>query len=174
MTCLFAFVLAALGTIVSISTQAKPVAPVAAAALEKLLPSVDGWTRGAVRTDQIVISPDAKYSYASVTFTKDDFRVKVTLADTGFMADSLMALATMVMTMPEGFSSDVQGAAIKRTQVTGSQAAELWDGPKSNGEITIVVGGRFVAKVEATKIDSLETLRGVIGKVNLAALAAAK
>ena len=35
-------------------------------------------------------------------------------------------------------------------------------------------GGPFVATVETSKIDSVATLRGVLGKVNLKALAALK
>lgn len=152
--------------------QTKPVPPVAAAALQKLLPTVDGWASGAARADLVEISPDAKYSFASVTFTKDDLRVKLTLADTGFSPDSLIALATMIITMPDDYSGEVQGLAIKRTKIGGSPAVEAWNGQKSVGEIAVVVGGRFVVALEASKVDGLDTLRGMLEKVDLKALSA--
>ena len=47
-----------------------------------------------------VLSPEAKYTFASVTFTKADLRVKLMLSDTGRAPDGLNALAMMVVTMP--------------------------------------------------------------------------
>jgi hypothetical protein len=154
--------------------QVKAVPPVAAAALQKLLPSIDGWTSGVARADLVEISADAKYSFASLNFTKDDLRVKLTLADTGSSADGLTALAAMVVTMPEDYAGQVGGLAIKRMQIGGSPAVEAWDAQKSAGEISVVVGGRFVATVEASKVDSVATLRGILDKVDLKALAALK
>ena len=156
------------------AAQAKTVPPVAPAALQKLLPTIDGWTGGVARGDVVEISPDAKYSFASQTFTKDDQRVKLTLADTGLSTDSLTALATMVVTMPDDYSGEVGGLAIKRSLIGGSPAVEAWDAKKTAGEVTVVVGGRFVASVEASKIDSLATLRGMLDKIDLKALAALK
>ena len=159
---------------ITIAGQSKTVPPVAAAALEKLLPTIEGWTSGAARSDMVEVSPDAKYSFASVTLTKGDQRVKLTLADTGASSDSLTALATMVVTMPDDYSGQVGDMSIKRLSIGGSPAVEAWDAHKSAGEVTTVVGGRFVASVESSKIDSIATLRGVLDKVDLKALAAVK
>ena len=156
------------------AAQTKPVPPVAPAALQKLLPAVDGWTSGVARADLVDISPENKYSFASTTFTKDDARVKLTIADTGFSADSLAALATMVMSMPEDYSGTVGGMAIKRSLIGGSPGVEAWDAQKSAGEVNVVVGGRFVVAVESAKIDSVATLRAMADRVDLKALAALK
>ena len=156
------------------ANQAKAVPPVAAAALQKLMPSIDGWTSGVAREGLVEISADAKYSFASLNFTKDDLRVKLTLADTGSSADILTALAAMVVTMPEDYSGQVGALAIKRMLIGGSPAVEAWDAQKSAGEIAVVVGGRFVATVEATKVDSVATMRAILDKVDLKALAALK
>jgi len=154
--------------------QSKAVPPVAAAALEKLLPTIDGWTSGATRADLVELSADSKYSFASVTLTKADQRVKLTLADTGSSADSLGALATMVVSMPDDYSGDVGDMSIKRTAIGGSPGVETWDAKKTAGEVTVVVGGRFVATAESSKIDSVATLRGIVDKVDLKALGALK
>lgn len=161
----------AVAAVLAGAAQTKAVPPVAPAALQKLLPTVDGWTSGVARADLIELSPEAKYSFASVTLTKADQRVKLTLADTGFSADCLGALATMVVTMPEDYSGTVGALAIKRTAISGSPGVEAWDPQKTAGEVTVVVGGRFVAALEASKVDSVATLRGMLDKVDLKALA---
>jgi hypothetical protein len=137
---------------VSVAAQTKTVPPVAAAALQKLLPALEGWTTGIARADLIEITPQAKYSVASQSFTRSDQRVRLTIADTGFSQESLTALASMIVTMPD----------------------EAWDATKSAGEVAVVVGGRFVVSLEASKVDSIATLRGLLEKIDLRALAALK
>ena len=154
----------------SAGQQNKPATPVPAAALEKLLPVVDGWTGTPPRTDLVVMSPDVTYSSASTTLVKDAVRVKITLSDTGGAADTLSALAMVVVSMPEDFSESVSGSTVKRMQIGGSPASEIWDGQKSSGEITVVVARRFVAAVESSKIDSLATLRAILDKIDLKSL----
>jgi len=86
-----------------------------------------------------------------------------------------MALALSVVTLPEDHVDQIPPATtIKRMKVDGSPAVEMWDSEKLNGEITVVVGGRFVASVETSKADSLETLRAILAGVNLKALGALK
>ena len=51
---------------------------------------------------------------------------------------------------------------MKRLVVEGSPAVESWDGQKKSGEIAVVVGGRFVVSLESSKVDDLETLRGLL------------
>src|SRR5947207_1270110 len=92
------------------------VAPVAAAALQKLLPTIDGWTNGAVRADKVDMSADAVYTFASVTLTKADSRVKLQLSDSATSADTLSALASIVTSMPSDFAGNVGGSSIKRFQ----------------------------------------------------------
>lgn len=152
------------------ASQNKPATPVPAATLQKLLPVVDGWTGTPPRTDLVVMSPDVTYSFASTTLVKDAVRVKVTLSDTGGSADTLTALAVVVVSMPEDFSESVSGSTVKRTQIGGSPASEIWDSQKSSGEITVVVAKRFVAAVESSKVDSLATLRAILDKIDLKAL----
>ncbi|HKV99703.1 MAG TPA: hypothetical protein VJN96_07760 [Vicinamibacterales bacterium] len=163
------------GTVaVASASQTKAVPPVAPAALQKLLPAIDGWTSGVARADLVELSPETKYSFANMTFTRNDQRVKLTLADTGFSSDSLAALAMMVVSMPDDFSGQVGDMSIKRTLIGGAPGVEAWDPQKSAGEVTVVVGGRFVATAETSKIDSIATLRSVLDKVDLKALAALK
>lgn len=145
------------------------------AELAKLLPAPAGWVKGEARTSQVDISATCSYTTASVTYTRDDQRLKVTIADTDAHQEGLLALVPMIMTLPDGHTDTLEPATtIARLKIAGVPAAELWDGTKTAGEITILVEGRFAVMVEAQKADSLDTLRAVLAGVNVKALAALK
>ncbi|HUL73188.1 MAG TPA: hypothetical protein VLT86_08800 [Vicinamibacterales bacterium] len=146
----------------------KPVPVVAVTVLEPLLPTLDGWTRGQARTDRVVVSETCSYAFADALYSHGDGKVRVTLADTGFGPDSLITLATMVVTLPDDYTGDVPPAAkVARVLFKGSPAATLWDNAKGEGEFTVVVGGRFVAKAEGSHVDALEILRTFIDQIDL-------
>jgi len=153
----------------------KGVRLVTPAVLAKLLPTPNGWTRGEVRSGQIDISPECVYTTASVPLTQGEMRVKITLADTGSHADVLIALATLVVTLPEDCVQEVPPATtIKRIKVDGQPTAEMWDAAKMSGEITVVINDRFVVAIEAQKAQNLDALRAVLAGVDLKALGALK
>lgn len=149
---------------------------VSPAVLEKLLPAApEAWTRLDVRLKQVDISQECSYTSADTTYTKGDMRVKVTLADTGSHEEGLMALAMSVMVLPDNHVDKIPPAStITRTKIAESPAVEMWDSEKLNGEITVVVGGRFVVSVETSKGDSVDALKAILAGVDLKALGALK
>ena len=164
---------AAVSPAASSPTSTELVSP---AALGKLLPAApEGWVRLDPRLNQVNISDECSYTSASSTYTKGNLRVKLTLADTGSHAEGLATLAMSVVTLPDGHVGKIPPATIiTRMNIDGSPAAEMWDAEKLNGEITVVVGGRFVASVETSKADSLEPLKAILAGVDLKALGALK
>ena len=147
---------------------------VAPPALAKLMPSIEGWTKGDARLSQVAAG-SCNYTAATVTYSMGENRVKLTLADSGTHAESLMALASPIVILPADYSEALQPATtIKRLKIRESPAYEMWNGEKMTGEVTVVVDGRFVATVEATKADGLATLRKILDGVDLKALAALK
>jgi hypothetical protein len=148
------------------------VVTVQAAALERLLPAPAGWTKGEQRTDQVVISAECSHPVAVVAFTQGEMRVKITLADSAAHQDSLTALAPMLVMLPEGYHERIPPATtIVRLKRDGMQVAERWDERKGDGEISMLVNGRFVASVEGSHLDSLETLRAMLSEIDLKKLA---
>ena len=148
---------------------------VAPAVLAKLLPAPDGWTKGDIRSSQIEISAECTYTAACLPLTKDDLRLKVTVADTGSHTEALIALATLVVTLPDDCVQEVPPATtIKKAKVNGLPTAEMWDAAKKSGEISVVVNDRFVVTVEAQKAESLDQLRAVLAGMDLKAVAALK
>jgi invasion protein IalB len=148
------------------------VATVPVAALEKLLPAPAGWTKTDAKSDQVVVSADCSHPVATVVYTQREKRVKITIADSGGNQESLVLLAPMVVMLPEGYSGQVPPATrIVRLARDGSQVAERWDEGNGDGEITMLVKGRFVASVEGSHVDSLDTLRAIIGTIDFKQLA---
>jgi hypothetical protein len=142
------------------------------AALQNLLPVIEGWSRGELRATEIE-NPDCRYTFATASYTKDDMRLKVTLADTESSSNALAALAAMVVTLPDDYNQKIRPATtIQRLQIADSPAAELWDAEKMRGEVILVLANRFVVEVQAQKADAPETMRAVLASVDLKALAA--
>lgn len=144
---------------------------IAPTALEPLLPAaIDGWTK--IRSISYRVNDGCAYAFADALFVNGDAKLRVTVADTGFDADALMAVATIVRSFPAGHTETIPpDTVISRITYHEYPAATMWNSAKGEAESTVVVNDRFVAKVEGTRVDSLETLRGVLDKIDLKKLA---
>lgn len=157
------------------TAAAKDVPTVAAADLEPLLPAVDGWTKTPKGGDKIVVSETCGYTFVDAIYTNGEAKVRVTLADTGFNQESLGLMAMIVVAFPDDYLGEVPpSTTIQRMNVGGMPAGARWDAAIGEGEFTILVGGRFVAKAEGTKVDSIDTLRALVERVDLKKLGALK
>lgn len=153
--------------------QARKVVPVVApAALEQFVPTaLDGWTK--VRSTSYRVTDGCAYTFAEAVYTNGDAKLRVTVADTGFDADALVTVATIVRSFPAGHTETIPpNTVISRITYREYPAATMWNSSKGEAEFTVVVDDRFVAKVEGTRADGLETLRGVLDKIDLKKLAA--
>lgn len=141
---------------------------IASTVLEPLLPSPAGWTKTRASADRVTVSESCGYTFAGATYTKDAMTVRVTVADTGKNDESLGLLATMVVSLPEGYLGSVPPATtVARLTVGDMPAASRWDDKDKEGEFTVVVGGRFVAKAEGRQMTDLATLRAIVELVDL-------
>lgn len=150
-------------------------AVVAVATLQTLMPQLDTWTRGPLGGSVVLISEESGYSFAEADFTSGDMKVRLTVGDTIGVDDCLLALAAMVVVLPEGYSEKLPPAtSISRFTFSGFQAASKWDSEKQKGEFSVVVNGRFVVKAEGTQLDSVDTLRNIVSKIDLQKLSELK
>jgi hypothetical protein len=53
-----------------------------------------------------------------------------------------------------------------KEQLLCEPAATLWTGAKRDGDFTVVVADRFVAKIEGTPADSLDALRTAMDQID--------
>ena len=143
--------------------------------LERLLPTLPGWTRGRTNSSRIDLSESCAYNYADAVYTNGTMKVRITLADTAGDPAALAVLATMVVTLADDYSTTIdKTTTVKRIAFNGSPAAMRWDAATLDGEFIVVLGGRFVAKAEGTGVENGEALRALVEHVDLAALAALK
>jgi hypothetical protein len=157
------------------ATASHIVPAVASARLAPFLPTLPGWTRGAVDTDTVVLSPTCSYTYTYAVYTNAGATIRMTVADTGFDPGGLGALATMVVTFPDGYSGQIPpSTSITRLTFKGSSAASLMDKTTGEGEFTVVVNGRFVVKADGKNLASDDQLREAVDMIDLTALAALK
>jgi hypothetical protein len=167
--------LVAIATALSAAAPADTPAFITGEALQGFLPSPEGWTKVGGRVAEVSISEKAGYAYADAVFTRDAMRVRVTVADTDGAGESLAAIATMVVTLPEDFTQTLKPATtITRSQYKTWPAAERWDSIQLKGDLTVVVGGRFVVIIEGQAIDAPQTLFAMIEPIDVATLATLK
>lgn len=176
LSALFAFALAGAASPQNPATPAlKPLAVVSVDALKTMIPNVDGWTRGEPAGDVVHVSDDTGYSFVVGKFTNGAAKVRLTIGDTVGTGDCLMALAAMISVLPEGYSeSPAPATSIVRFTYEGFQAASKWNADKFVGEFSVLVNGRFVVKAEGEGVDTLDTLRAFVSKVDLKKLAELK
>jgi len=140
--------------------------------LAPLLPDVPGWKKGMVDADRTVLSATCSYTFAYANYTNGTTKVRVTIADTGFDPGALGALATMVAIYPSGYTGVIPpSTSIARSVYKDGAAAAMWDAQTGEAEFTIVIGGRFVAKAEATGIVDPAVVRTMVDAVDVKALA---
>jgi hypothetical protein len=145
----------------------KVVEPVSFRDLQALFPTIDGWEKSKP-TGEKVTAP-FKYSNAEVTYTKGDSRIELKLADSGF---NQLFFAPFAMLMTSGYEKETQDGYEKSTKIGGQPGFEKWNSEQKDGELTAMVGKRFLMSVEGRKIDDIKTLHDVVAKIDLAKLAA--
>jgi len=144
----------------------KVVEPVSFRDLEALFPTLDGWERSKPTGEKV--SAPFKYSNAEVTYTKGDSRIELKLADSGF---NQLFFAPFAMLMQSGYEKETQDGYEKSTKIAGQPGFEKWNSEDKDGELTAMVGKRFLLSIEGRKIADIKTLHDVVGKIDLAKLA---
>jgi hypothetical protein len=154
--------------------QARPDGPkssvptVSLAGLREMLPVLEGWTQTRVNAERVDREAECTYAFAEGVYVNGEMKIRVTVADTARTPDAVMALASLTRMFPDGYVGTVPpSTSIQRLTYRTFPAATMWDAVKGEGEFTVLVGGRFVAKAETPHADSLDTLRAAIDKIDL-------
>ena len=137
--------------------------------LKTLLPEVEGWTRSDVKGEQLTMP--VSYSRAEARYQKDDGRIELEIVDTAL---SQMLLAPMAMFMQMGYSERSDDGFKRAAKIGGAPGMEEWNINSKHGEVTALVGNRFVVSGKGNDIASLDPVRKVVESVNFSKLAALK
>ena len=78
------------------------------------------------------ISAPFRYSNAEVTYRKDDARIVLKLADSGF---NQLFFAPFTMLMQAGYEKETQDGYEKSTTIAGQPGFEKWNSERKDGEL---------------------------------------
>jgi hypothetical protein len=148
-------------------TRTPVVAPVAFERLVGLIPELSGWTRtpphGLSSTAGIPLSE------ATAEYTRADSTIKLEIMDSGYNDLILAPLSTM---LGPTYSERSPEGMREYKAVAGSPGFESWRNDVSEGDVTVVVAGRYVITARGLKVPDLEPVRALVRAIDLAALAA--
>ncbi len=138
-------------------------------ALKALLPDVSGWTRSNERGEQL--SMPVSYSRAEARYGKDDSEIKLEITDTAL---SQALLAPMSIFLSSGYSERSDDGFKRATKVGGSPGMEEWQVGSKHGEVTAVVGGRFIVQGTGDGVASVDPVRQIVEAVDFSKLSSLK
>lgn len=133
------------------------------------LPTLDGWTRSEPRGEQN--SAPIAMSKAEAVYRKDDSRIEVEIIDTAL---SQMMLAPFSMFTAIGYSERSSDGFKRAAKVGAYPAFEDWNSKSKRGEVTAIVGSRYIVTAKGNDVADLEPVRKAVEAVDLPKLAALK
>ncbi|MGE5347161.1 MAG: hypothetical protein ACM3JH_14505 [Acidithiobacillales bacterium] len=149
------------------ASEMKPVDPVSFNALLPLLPSAPaGWTAEEPR-GETSSGMGFKVSDAERSYTKGDQRLHVKILDGAY--NSLIYAG---VTMAAQFSHESTEGYEKGVTIDGNPGVEKWNKASRRGELSVIVGKRFLVEIDASPVepDFVRTIYAGIDKGKLAAL----
>jgi hypothetical protein len=148
----------------------KPVPPVDFEKLMALLPPEgSGWTRGKPRGETMTMP--FSISKAEASYTKGDANINLEIQDVAFNS---LFFAPMQFMLASGWSQRNSEGFERSMTLGGSPGYEKWTNDTKNGEVTVVVGKRFVVTAHANAVENIDAIRNFVSQVDLGKLAATK
>jgi hypothetical protein len=134
--------------------------------LGALLPPAEaGWSAAPVTSATIMLPAPA--AHATTNYTRGQSRIDLEITDTGGDPAFVEALATVAGT---NFSQKAANGYMKGLRVGNFPAIESWNHVDRAGEVTVLISRRFVVHASGVNLDGIDTLQGLIGRVDLAAV----
>ncbi len=143
--------------------------PVSFRDLQTLFPDLNGWEKAKPTGERM--SAPFKFSQAEVRYKKDDSRLDIKIVDSGY---NQLLFTPFMMFMQAGYEKETSSGYEKSTTVGGQPGWEKWNTEGKDGEVNAFVGKRFILTVEGRNVDDIKVLHDIIGKIDLARLAAMK
>jgi hypothetical protein len=137
--------------------------------LETVLPALSGWTRAEPEGHQM--SMPFPLSNTEATYKKGQSEVKITITDSAFNS---LAIAPLSMMTAAGYSEKTSSGYKRATTIGGAPAYEEWDNNSKRGNVGVIVGNRFMVEANGSGIDSIDTLKDAVSKIDTKKLAALK
>lgn len=146
----------------SAPSVASPVSLVPHEKLASTVPELEGWTHPA--PSSATVSLPAPAAHVLTTYTRGRAQIDLEITDTGGHPDYVGSLSKVAGT---SFSQTASNGYLKGTTLGGFPAVESWNHVHKLGDISVLIDGRFIVHATGTQLESVETLRTLIEKVDL-------
>jgi hypothetical protein len=141
--------------------------PIELEALQGFLPSPTDWTRTGVKVQRMPLPPHAR---AEARYTSGDMIVTFNIIDTALNQAITMPFA---MFLAAGYEERSEDGYKKSIAIEGEPGFEEWNATGRRGEVTLLVGKRFLIQASGRNIDSLDPVRNLVTSVDRSGLTAA-
>jgi hypothetical protein len=129
--------------------------------LAALVPDLTGWTREPVQSATVNLPAPA--AHARTAYSRGKARVDLEVTDTGGHPDYVGSLAKVAGTT---FAQKAANGYMKGTTIGGHPAVESWNHVDRLGDVSVLIARRFIVHATGTSLDSIETLRKLVAKIN--------
>ena len=133
--------------------------------LQALLPTIAGWRQAGTRGEQLTLP--VAYSRAEAVYHRDDSRIELEITDTAL---NPLLLSPVSMFLSPGFSERSTEGFRRAARVGGEPGLEEWNAGSHRGEVTAVVGNRFVVTAKGRDIADLEPVKRAVESIDFARL----
>jgi hypothetical protein len=138
--------------------------------LKTFLPALPGWTRGEIQGET---SNDMGISISrvQVNYDKGEANLSYEIMDSSLNA---AITAPFLMAAKAGMTEQTADGYTRGLMVSGFPAIETWTPAAKNGELGLLVGGRYLVKVTGNSVPDIDTIRNAVAAVDLKRLATLK
>jgi hypothetical protein len=152
--------------------EGKAVEPVDFRELKVLLPErAAGIARSEIKGERNAVM-GIKVSEASAEYaTEEGSSIRIKIMDMGSVS-GIVGLATVAWSHAE-IDSETETGYEKTTTFSGHKAFEKFDTASKDGQLSILVGGRFVVEVEGSNV-TMDQLKTTAGQIDLGKLESMK
>jgi hypothetical protein len=131
-------------------------------ALEPLFPAITGWERGKIDGQKSIES--VSVTEAHVEYKRGPSQVDASITDSGLNRSYIAAFTLFVA---EGYKKETATGYERAVKVGDYPAWERWDSNAKNGELNVLVGGRFIVQLDGVDIENTKVLHELLQNFNL-------
>jgi hypothetical protein len=131
-------------------------------ALEPFFPSIPGWERGEIQGQKSIES--VSVTEAHVEYHRGQAQVDASITDSG-VNKSYVAAFTLFVT--QGYKKETPTGFERAVKVEDYPAWERWNGDAKNGELNVLVAGRFVVQLDGMEIENTKILHELLQEFDL-------
>ncbi len=137
--------------------------------LMAFLPEPAGWTRSKPKGEQV--SMGVTMSKAEAEYQKGEASIDLDITDSSF---NQLILSPFTMFLAQGYSERSSEGYSKSAPVAGNPGFEKWNNESKRGEVTVVIGNRFIVQATGRNVDNIEPVKALVQAVDFGKLAGLK